>query len=163
MTIQYLGSWAPLEDEVMNAMLDLAEVGNGDKFISLGAGSGKSVMAAALRGAQASGIEIDPILVAEGISLGVANLTQGDVFAADVSKMTVVRFWFTDKINTPLLMDKLYNEMRKNARLVVLYDSRMQWRDGVFIPEESYGIIPHVWQPVDRLEVLGNIFHLYIR
>ena len=161
MSIQYLGSWMPVETEVMNAMLDLADVGPGDKFIDLGCGDGQFVLAAALRGAAASGIEIDPVLVTGAI--GIANIEQGDVFDADVSRKTVVSFWFTDSKLTPLLMDKLYAEMKKGSRLVVLYDSRMQWRDGVFVPEESYGIIPHVWKPIDKRDVLGNIFHLYVR
>ena len=161
MTIQYLGSWMSVETEVMNAMLDLADVGPGDKFIDLGCGDGQFVLAAALRGAAASGIEIDPVLVTGAI--GIANIEQGDVFDADVSKMTVVSFWFTDSKLTPLLMDKLYAEMKKGSRLVVLYDSRMQWRDGVFVPEESYGIIPHVWQPTQSVEILGNWIHLYVR
>ena len=163
MPIQYLGSWMPVENEVMNGMLDLAGVGPDDKYIDLGCGDGQFVAAAALRGAQASGIEIDQALVDDATSIGIANITRGDVFDADVSRMTVVSFWFTDPINTPLLLDKLYKEMKKKARLVMLHSSRMQWRDGVFIPEESYGIIPHAWQPIDRREVLGNIFHLYIR
>ena len=161
MPIQYLDSWMPLEAEVMNAMLDLADVGPGDKFIDLGCGDGQFVAAAALRGAASSGIEIDQVLI-DG-AIGIANIEQGDVFDADVSKKTVVSFWFTDEKNTPLLMDKLYAEMKKGAKLVVLYDSRMQWRDGVFVPEESYGIIPHAWQPTQSIEVLGNWIHLYIR
>ena len=161
-SIQSLGPYMAVEPEVMKAMLDLAGVGPGDKFIDLGCGDGQFLVEAKLRGAIVSGIEMDAVLVAESITKNL-NVTQGDVFDADVSKITAITFWFTDKKLTPLLMDKLYAEMKKGSRLVVLYDSRMQWRDGVFVLEESYGIIPHTWQPTDRREVLGNIFHLYIR
>jgi len=161
MPIQYLGSWMSVETEVMNAMLDLADVGPGDKYIDLGCGDGQFVAAAALRGAAASGIEIDPVLVSNAI--GIANIEQGDVFDADVSKMTVVSFWFTDTKLTPLLMDNLYAEMKKGAKLVCIYHSRTQYRDGVLVPGECLYSVPHVWQPTQSIEVNGNWIHLYIR
>ena len=160
-TIQYLGSWQALEPEVMKAMLDLAEIAPGDKFIDLGCGDGQFLKEATARGAQASGIEIDPSLVVSCISANL-DVTQGDVFDADVSKATVITFWFTDTELTPKLMDKLYAEMKKNAKLVMLHSSRKAWRDGVFLPDDN-GVIDHVWQPSKTQTVLDNRFHLYIR
>ena len=162
MPIQYLGSWQALEPEVMKAMLDLAGVGAGDKFIDLGCGDGQFLKEAKARGAQASGVEIDPSLVTSSISANL-DVTQGDVFDADVSKATVITFWFTDKKLTPLLMDKLYAEMKKGSKLVCIYHSRTQWRDGVLVPEECLREVPHIWQPTQSIEILGNWIHLYIR
>ena len=161
-SIQSLGPYMALEPEVMKAMLDLAGVNPGDKYMDLGCGDGQFLVEAELRGAIVSGIEMDAVLVAESITKNL-NVTQGDVFDADVSKMTAITFWFTDKKLTPLLMDKLYAEMKKGAKLVCIYHSRTQWRDGVLVPEECLRQVPHVWQPTESIEVLGNWIHLYIR
>ena len=161
-SIQSLAPYMVLESEVMKAMLDLAGIGPGDKYIDLGCGDGQFLVEAKLRGAIVSGIEMDAVLVAESITKNL-NVTQGDVFDADVSKMTAITFWFTDEKLTPLLIDKLYAGMKKSARLVYIYHSRTQFRDGVLVPEECLRAIPHVWQPTQSIEVLGNWIHLYIR
>jgi len=161
-SIQSLAPYMVLESEVMKAMLDLAGVKPGDKYMDLGCGDGQFLVEAELRGAIVSGIEMDAVLVAESITKNL-NVTQGDVFDANVSKLSVVTFWFTDKKLIPLLMDKLYAEMKKGAKLVCIYHSRTQWRDGVLVPEECLRQVPHVWQPTESIEVLGNWIHLYIR
>jgi SAM-dependent methyltransferase len=48
--------------DVVAAMLDLAEVSEGDTLYDLGSGDGRVLLAAARRGARAVGIEIDPEL-----------------------------------------------------------------------------------------------------
>ena len=127
MPIQYLGSWQPLEPLLVAHMLGTAEVGSGDKFLDLGCGDGQFLERAELMGAQASGIEIDPDLVAICQGKGL-NVIQGDVFDADVSKKSVVSFWFTDEVQVPLLMDKLYAEMKNGARLVYVYHLKIEWK-----------------------------------
>src|SRR5438876_1288245 len=52
--------WVPTPDEVVDRMLTMAQVGPGDIHFDLGAGNGKIAIAAAKRGANATGIEYNP-------------------------------------------------------------------------------------------------------
>src|SRR5262245_23337474 len=52
-------------EEVVEAMLDLAEIKAGERLLDLGSGDGRIVLAAARRGALALGVDIDPQRVAE--------------------------------------------------------------------------------------------------
>jgi cyclopropane fatty-acyl-phospholipid synthase-like methyltransferase len=50
--------FVPMDKEVVERVMNLAEVGPKDVFYDLGSGDGRLVIAAALRGAKAVGIEI---------------------------------------------------------------------------------------------------------
>lgn len=56
--------WSPTPEGALEAALDLAEVGPGDHVIDLGCGDGRVLEAAALRGARATGYELDPLRAA---------------------------------------------------------------------------------------------------
>ena len=62
---QSLAPWCPSPFDVVEAMLDLADLQPGERLLDLGSGDGRVVFAAARRGAYARGIEIDARLVAE--------------------------------------------------------------------------------------------------
>jgi len=56
------GPWVPSSMQVVNRMIEMAEVGPGDVVYDLGCGDGRIVLAAAMRfHARAVGIEIDPL------------------------------------------------------------------------------------------------------
>ncbi|MGE3572343.1 MAG: cyclopropane-fatty-acyl-phospholipid synthase family protein, partial [Burkholderiales bacterium] len=55
--------WVPSPGAMVKAMLDLAEVTEDDYLVDLGSGDGRTVIAAALRGARAHGVEYDADLV----------------------------------------------------------------------------------------------------
>lgn len=55
--------YVPTHNRLVEKMLDMAEVGEHDMVVDLGAGDGRIVMAAALRGERAVGYEINPLLV----------------------------------------------------------------------------------------------------
>ncbi len=55
--------WVPTPPEVVEKMLDMAEVTPEDFVIDLGSGDGRNVIAAARRGARALGVEYNPDLV----------------------------------------------------------------------------------------------------
>ena len=55
--------WVPTPHELVDTMLDMANVTPADYVIDLGAGDGRLVIAAAKRGATALGIEYNPDMV----------------------------------------------------------------------------------------------------
>lgn len=89
--------WVPTSEAMVEKMLDLARVTPRDFVMDLGSGDGRMIIAAAKRGARALGVEYDENLVAvskrtaaaEGVAQRAA-FVQGDMFAADISKATVL-------------------------------------------------------------------------
>jgi SAM-dependent methyltransferase len=89
--------WVPTPAALVEKMLDLAQVGPGDFVIDLGSGDGRNIIGAARRGARALGIEYNPDMVelsrrkAQEAGVGDRALFErGDMFAADISKATVM-------------------------------------------------------------------------
>lgn len=107
--------WVPTPDELVNKMLEIAEVTSKDIVIDLGSGDGRTVIAAAKLGAKAFGIEFNPDMVALSIKraeeAGVkdkATFLQTDLFEYDLSKATVITMFLLPDINLrlrPKLLD----------------------------------------------------------
>jgi len=99
------GAWIPTSQELVNKMLDVAQVTPADFVIDLGSGDGRIVIAAARRGARALGIEYEPDLVKvsranaarEGVS-GRAEFVKADFFESDFSKATVITMFLRPDI-----------------------------------------------------------------
>jgi SAM-dependent methyltransferase len=90
-------------------MLDMANVASSDVVMDLGSGDGRTVIAAARRGARGIGVELTPSLVAfsrqAAAEAGVAERTEfieGDLFDADLSRATVITLFLLDEINVKL-------------------------------------------------------------
>lgn len=93
-------SGAPYEGmpaDVVQRVVDLAEIGPNDIFYDLGSGDGRLVVAAAMKGAAAYGVEIDKLRAL--ISRfwiwmwrlkDKARIINGDVFETSISDATVV-------------------------------------------------------------------------
>ncbi|MGH7852520.1 MAG: methyltransferase domain-containing protein, partial [Candidatus Binatia bacterium] len=84
--------WVPSPTSMVEKLLDMARLTPQDYVIDLGSGDGRSVIAAAKRGARAHGIEYDAGLVEiskrEAAKNGVSNkasFARGDVFESDFS------------------------------------------------------------------------------
>jgi SAM-dependent methyltransferase len=104
-------------------MLDLAKVTASDFVMDLGSGDGRNVIAAARRGAQALGVEYNPNMVelsrrnAAAAGVGTrAEFVEGDMFAADISKATVLALFLLPD-NMLKLRDK-FAAMRPGSRIV---------------------------------------------
>ena len=101
--------WIPSAEGVVDAMLRLAEVTERDYLIDLGSGDGRTVIAAAARGARALGIEYDPALVdlsrraadAAGVS-DRATFVKADIFQSDFSSASVITMFLLPSINLQL-------------------------------------------------------------
>jgi len=130
--------YVPTPNDVVAAMLAIADVGPSDVVYDLGSGDGRIVIAAAKRGARGVGIELDPSLVAEANKnarrAGVADrvsFVEGDIFKTDVSPATVVTLYLLSSINERL-RPKLLRELKPGARIV-----SHRFRMGTWEPEKS--------------------------
>jgi SAM-dependent methyltransferase len=130
--------WIPSPSETVKLMLDLARVTPQDFVVDLGSGDGRNVIAAAKRGARALGVEYNPDLVelskrnaaAEGVA-DRASFVQGDMFAADISKASVLVLFLIPS-NLEKLAPKFY-EMKPGTRIVSnTYEIGSGWE-----PDES--------------------------
>jgi precorrin-6B methylase 2 len=115
--------WVPTPQELVEKMLDMAQVTPQDIVIDLGSGDGRNVIAAAKRGARAYGFEFNPDMVAlsrrRAQEAGVADkatFIEGDMFEADISKATVLALFLL-----PSNLDKLapkFLALRPGTRIV---------------------------------------------
>jgi SAM-dependent methyltransferase len=115
--------WVPTPEVLVEKMLDLANVTSKDFVMDLGSGDGRTVIAAAKRGARALGIEYNPDMVAlsrkNAQAAGVSNMAtfeQADLFATDFSKADVVTMFLLPSINMRLRPTIL--NMKPGTRIV---------------------------------------------
>ncbi len=115
--------WVPSPPEMVNKMLEVAKVTPADYVIDLGSGDGRNIIAAAKLGARGHGVEFNPDMVALSKKLaqeaGVADKAQfieGDMYAADISKATVMAL-FLLPVNLNKLAPK-FLELTPGSRIV---------------------------------------------
>ena len=114
----------PTPPEVVEKMLTIAEVGEGDVLYDLGSGDGRIVIAAAERRARGVGVEADPIRVlwsrlrARGSpARDRIRFVWGDFFKTSVSGATVVTVYQGESINNRLRA-KFEAELEPGSRVV---------------------------------------------
>lgn len=101
--------YVPTRPDTVEEMLDMADVKEGDRLYDLGSGDGRIVIAAASRGADALGIDMDPDRVAEARenaeAAGVtdrAEFIEGDLFEFDFSDADVLTMYLLPDVNMRL-------------------------------------------------------------
>ena len=89
--------WVPTPQALVEKMLDMAKVTPQDFVMDLGSGDGRNIIAAAKRGAKATGVEFNHDMVElsrkQAAQAGVADkatFIEGDMYEADISKATVL-------------------------------------------------------------------------
>jgi hypothetical protein len=115
--------WVPTSQAMVEKILDHAKVTPEDFVMDLGSGDGRTIIAAAKRGARALGVEYNPDLVdyskrqaaAQGVG-DKAMFAQGDMYAADISKATVLAL-FLLPTNIEKLVPK-FLELPPGTRIV---------------------------------------------
>jgi SAM-dependent methyltransferase len=114
----------PTPEPLVERMLDLAEVGDGDHLIDLGCGDGRIAIAAARRGASALGVDIDPERIAEAEAAaraaGVEHLVDfrcEDLFATRLEAASVVTLYLIPLVHG-LLGARLRTELAPGSRVV---------------------------------------------
>jgi precorrin-6B methylase 2 len=125
--------WVPTPQELVEKMLDMAKVTPKDYVIDLGSGDGRTVIAAAKRGAKALGIEYNPDMVElskrnaakESVS-DKTSFIKADLFEADLSQAQVIAMFLLPDINLKL-RPKLLN-LRPGTRVVSNSFTMGEWQ-----------------------------------
>jgi SAM-dependent methyltransferase len=132
--------WVPTEAAVVEKMLDVAKVTAQDFVVDLGSGDGRTVIAAAKRGAKAVGFEYNPDLVELSRKLaqqtGVADkatFVQGDMYEAEFSNATVLALFLLPS-NLEKLKDKIL-ALKPGSRVVLNTFTIFGWE-----PDERYQV-----------------------
>ncbi len=127
--------YVPTPQAVVDRMLALAQVKNGDVLYDLGSGDGRIVITAAKRyGARGVGVDLDPQRISEAREnarkAGVEQQVQfiaGDLFKTDLSSANVVTLYLLDSVNRDL-RPQLWRQLKVGTRVVShAFDMGPEW------------------------------------
>ncbi|MEX2198209.1 MAG: class I SAM-dependent methyltransferase [Burkholderiales bacterium] len=134
--------WVPTSDALVEKMLDMARVTSKDFVMDLGSGDGRTVIAAARRGARALGIEYEAGMVelsrVNAAQAGVAvraEFRKADLFETDFSEATVITMFLLPSINVKLRPAIL--ELKPGTRIVSNTFGMDEW-----MPDETATMAP---------------------
>lgn len=122
--------YVPTPHEVVEKMLDMAKVAKGDVVYDLGCGDGRIVVAAAKRGAKATGWDINPERIKEALENVKKNSVESnakiildDIFTLDLSGANVITLYLLPSLNVKLIpqLEKL-----KPGSRIVSHDFNME-------------------------------------
>ena len=131
--------YVPTPQEVVDAMLKLAEVKSTDLVYDLGSGDGRIPITAAQKyGARAVGIDINPQRIAEAnANLAKANVgdkvkfLNQDLFETDLSQATVITLYLLPSLNVKLM--PTLKKLKPGTRIVShSFDMGPEW-----LPEKT--------------------------
>jgi tRNA G37 N-methylase Trm5 len=113
----------PTPEDVVEEMLTMAKVKKGDVVYDLGCGNGRIVVAAAKRGAKASGWDINPVRIKEAKENvkqnkveSNAKIVLGDIFALDLSGADVITLYLFPRLTAKLIPQ--LEKLKPGARIV---------------------------------------------
>jgi len=103
--------FVPTPQEVVDKMLEMAEIKTGDVLYDLGCGDGRIVVTAAKRyGIKAVGFDIDPARIRESLANVKSNkvehfvtIKQADIFTLDLREANVVTLYLLPELNVKLM------------------------------------------------------------
>ena len=133
-TVLVGAGWEPTPMPVVYRMLSLAEVKPGDVVYDLGCGDGRVIITAVCKfGAQAVGIEIDPlryfitrIRIRRRRLDSKIQLVWGNFIQQDLRSATVVGIFLSSRANSRL-EEKFSQELRPGTRIVSYYWPMKKW------------------------------------
>lgn len=117
--------YVPTPQPVVEKMLELAQVREGDVLYDLGSGDGRiPITAAQKHGIRAVGIDIDPRRIAESNENArranvdqLVTFRQADLFQSDIGEASVVTLYLLNSLNEKL-KPKLLAELKPGTRIV---------------------------------------------
>jgi 16S rRNA A1518/A1519 N6-dimethyltransferase RsmA/KsgA/DIM1 with predicted DNA glycosylase/AP lyase activity len=136
--------FVPSEIEAVENIIALAEIKKGDVFYELGSGDGRIVIAAALRGAKAYGVEIDLLRVWYSrfwikllrLSRN-AQIIHQDFFQTKLAKADTVCLFLLPETNERLTK-KLKKELKKGAKIISYAFPLKDWEPDYVDPYGGY-------------------------
>ncbi|QZH73915.1 MAG: methyltransferase domain-containing protein [Erythrobacter sp.] len=158
---------------MVDAMLDMAQVAEGDHVIDLGTGDGRILLAAARdRGAGGLGVDLDPTLIEdareEAERLGLSErvtFREQDLFATPLAEADVVTMFLLPEVNLRL-RPRLLAELRPGARVVSNRFDMGDWRADEIRRVSGYNaylwVVPAQVAGEWRLEVDGQAVPLVL-
>jgi SAM-dependent methyltransferase len=116
--------YVPTPEDLVEKMLDLAEVGGSDYLIDLGCGDGRIAVAAGRRGARALGVDLDGMRLQQasvgarraGVQ-GHVSFRRQDLFATPIHEASVIALYLLPAVNLRL-RPRLLTELPAGARVV---------------------------------------------
>jgi hypothetical protein len=131
----------PTPMNIVEKMLDIAEVGEGDVLYDLGSGDGRIILEAARRGARAVGVEVDPIRVLwshlKTRQFGDrVKVIRGDFFKTPLTRATVVTVYQGESINNRL-RSKFEAELPEGTRIVSFDFKFERWEPVKKYPDDK--------------------------
>jgi len=143
--------YVPTPQEVVDAMLKVANVGEDDVVYDLGSGDGRIVITAAREyGARGVGVDINPRRIREARENALQNMVtdrvhfiEGDLFEIDFSEATVVTLYLLRELNLKL-RPKLLSELKPGTRIV------------------SHAFSMGDWEPLEVLNINGNTVYYWV-
>lgn len=117
--------YVPTPQEVVDRMLEMAQVKKGDVVYDLGSGDGRIVITAAKKyGVKAVGFEIDPERIKESHEnikkAGVGHLVeirQQDIRTVDLSRASVLTMYLLPEVNL-MIRPNIWKQMKPGSRVV---------------------------------------------
>jgi SAM-dependent methyltransferase len=147
--------WVPTPQALVERMLQMAGVTAKDYVVDLGSGDGRTVIAAAKKGARALGIEYNPDMVElskrsaakEGVS-NRASFMKADIFTTDFTDATVITLYLLPQLN--LKLRPKIASMRPGTRVVSHAFSMEDWQPDQI--ETVEGRTAYLWIVPARVE-----------
>lgn len=141
--------YVPTPSEVVDRMLQLANVGSGDYVIDLGSGDGRIVIAAAEKGAVGHGVDLNKNLLetsrqkaqSRGVD-GRVMFIHEDLFKTDISDASVITMYLLSKVNIKL-RPRLLEELRPGTRIVSHSFDMDEWEADSTIRMETAAGVSH--------------------
>ncbi|MFC1541715.1 SAM-dependent methyltransferase [Candidatus Latescibacterota bacterium] len=149
--------YEPTSYEIVDQMLELANVTGDDILYDLGCGDGRIVITAAKRfGTRGIGIDMDPVRIKESRENAVkAEMTgrvrfiEQNLFESNISEATVVTLYLLPWVNLKL-RPKLFNDLKPGTRIVShehymgewLPDRKLELKSGGRIHDVYFWILP---------------------
>jgi hypothetical protein len=132
---QYDVPFVPTPQDVVDEMLNIANVGADDYVIDLGSGDGRIVLTAVQKyGARGMGVDLNPDHVARSKAAareaGIedrATFVNANLFSTDIKKASVVTMYLLPDVNLKL-RPRLLNELKPGTRIVSHAFTMGEWK-----------------------------------